>query len=210
MSRMSHGSPVVGSSVLTFCSSEANFISSSMSRLLFSFSPSVPSAHDHAALAVVADAGGTRRQLHVGARAVRHRRAGLRQHLDLAIVEPHGVGDDGRRTEDAALVHLLDRAPAELAQALLDLPDRLRRVGVDAGAELLGQRCRAAEHLRRAVEDVLQPDPRAHAAVGGDEVRLQQAAVRLQRLEVVVAIGAVRRQRRPDADVVGRLAPSPP
>ena len=47
-------------------------------------------------------------------------------HLDLAIVEPHGVGDDGRRSEDAALVHLLDRAPAELAQALLDLPDRLR------------------------------------------------------------------------------------
>ena len=42
MARMSHGSPSVGSSVDTFWRSEANFISSNRSRLLFSFSPSVP------------------------------------------------------------------------------------------------------------------------------------------------------------------------
>ncbi len=42
MARTSHGSPVVGSRVETFCSSEANFISSIRSRLLFSFSPSLP------------------------------------------------------------------------------------------------------------------------------------------------------------------------
>ena len=43
MARMSHGSPTVGSSVDTFSSSEANFISSSRSSELFSFSPSLPS-----------------------------------------------------------------------------------------------------------------------------------------------------------------------
>ena len=42
MPRMSHGSPTVGSSPLTLASSDANFISSSRSRLLFSFSPSDP------------------------------------------------------------------------------------------------------------------------------------------------------------------------
>ena len=112
--------------------------------------------------------------------------------------------------EDAALVHLLDRPAAELAQALLDLPDRLRRVGVDAGAELVRQRCGGPEHLGRAVEEVLEPDPRPHPPVGRDEVALEQTAVRLDRLEVVVPIGAVRRERRADADVVGGLAPSPP
>ncbi len=42
MSRMSQGSPTVGSSVDTFCSSDANFISENRSRVLFSFSPSDP------------------------------------------------------------------------------------------------------------------------------------------------------------------------
>ena len=49
------------------------------------------------------------------------------------------------------------------------------------------------------------PTQRAHAPVGRHEVALEQAAVRLDRLEVVVPIGAVRRERGPDADVGGGL-----
>ena len=115
------------------------------------------------------------------------------------------MGDDRRRAEDAALVHLLDRPATVLAQALLDLPDRLGRVGVDAGAELLGQLGRGPEHLGRAVEEVLEPDPAAHPTVRRGEVALEQAAVGLDRLEVVVAIGAVRGQRGADAHLGGRL-----
>ena len=80
---------------------------------------------------------------------MRDRGAGLREQLDLAVVEPHAVRDDRALGEDAAVVEHLDRAAAQALQRLLHLPDRLRRVRVEPGAELLHQGERLAEALLR-------------------------------------------------------------
>ncbi len=62
------------------------------------------------------------------------------------------------------------------------------------------------KHCSRAVEEVLEPDPRAHPAVGRGAVGLEQPPVRLDRLEVVeaVLVGHVRDQGGAEADGLGR------
>ena len=113
------------------------------------------------------------------------------------------MGDDHALTEHSPLVEHLDRSAAEAAQRLLDLPDRLRRVGVDPGVELFGKCHRGLERTCGAVEEVLEPDPRADPAVGGIAVRREQRPVRLDRLEVVVALGVgdVRHERGADPEL---------
>ena len=214
MSRTSHGSPVVGSRVDTFCSSDANFISSSRSRLLFSFSPSLPRPTAMPAAPQVADAGRPRRQLHVRARAVRDRRC---RSAPAARSRGRRATRSGRRPcarpRMPRLVEHLDRPATEPLQRLLDLPDRLRRVRVDAGVELLGQRRAASrKHSRRAVEEVLEPDPGAHPPVGRVAVGLEQrdGSTRASRSSRSLAVGDVGDERGPDADRLGRGRPSPP
>ena len=97
-------------------------------------------------------------------------------------------------------------APEPL-QRLLHLPDRLRRVGVDPGVELLRQARRAPRSTPvGAVEQVLEAHPGADPAVGGGPVRFEQPPVGLHRLEVVEAglVGHVGHQRGPDARRFGR------
>ena len=159
--------------------------------------------HRHALLAVEADPGRARRQLHVGTGAVGDAGAGLHHQLHLPVVQPHPVGDHGLGSQNPPVVELLDRAAAELAQALLHFPDRLRRMGVDTGVELLGQGGCPSEHVRRAIEDVLEAHPSAHPAIGGHPVGLQQPAIGLQGLEVVVQVGGIGGQGGPDPDGLG-------
>ena len=77
-----------------------------------------------------------------------NRGPGLGEELDLTFVEPDAMRDDCLRTEDPALVELLDGASTELLEALLNFPDRLGAVGVDAGVELFGEGRSVAKHLR--------------------------------------------------------------
>ena len=132
-------------------------------------------------------------------RAVCNRGVGLREDLDLPVGEPYAVRHDGAGPEDAAVVEHLDRAAAPSLQRLLDLPDRLRRMRVQSGAELVHELDRLREALLRAVHEVLEADPRAHAPVGRDRVRFEQPPVRFDALEEVEAllVGDVGHERGP-------------
>src|SRR5207248_2186715 len=78
-----------------------------------------------------------RRELHVRAWAVSHRRPGIAQQTDLLVVQPHAVRDDGSGAQEPTVEELVDGPPTEPAERLLDLPNRLGGVRVDAGIELL-------------------------------------------------------------------------
>ena len=88
-------------------------------------------------------------------------------------------------------------------------------MGVQAGAELVHQVDRLREAFLRAVHEVFEPDPRAHATVGRDCMRLQEPAVRLDGLEEVEAllVGDVRNERGPQPELgrdVGGALHEPP
>ena len=61
------------------------------------------------------------------------------------------------------------------------------------------------EGLRRAVEEVLEANPRSDATIGSLAMGLEQLAVRFERLEVVEPfhVGHVGNERRADADGLG-------
>ena len=172
---------------------------------MFSFSPSRAQAHDHAGGRMWPIAGRPRRQLHVGARAVRHGRSGARHQLDLAVVEPDAVGDDRARPEDPPLVEHLD-GPTPQRSSDCSTSQVVSDEWVCRPVSNSSARAGAGEARLGAVQQVLEADPGPHpapGAVGAD--RLEQRPVGVDRLEVVVAglVGDVGHERGPDAQPLG-------
>ena len=119
-------------------SSEATFISSNMSKLLFSFSPSVPMPTGTASGQHRTDAGDAAGELHVADRIMRHRNAAARDQVDFAGVEPDAMGDHrARRLEEAEVVEREHRPLAVAPGEFGDLDFRLAAMGVKAGVMFL-------------------------------------------------------------------------
>ena len=137
-------------------SSEATFISSNMSRLLFSFSPSVPMPTATPGLEHILDPRDAARELHVADRIVRDADAAFGEQRDLGVIEPHRVRD--HRLADVEEAQALERLHWTQAVALLHLRHFdfvFARMGVKSGTDSAGQdRSRGAGRPRRHRTDV--------------------------------------------------------
>src|SRR6185369_8872546 len=145
-------------------------------------------------------------ELHVRRRAVRNPRPGRGDQLDLRVVEPHAVRDDGPPAVERATPGDLGQRPAAVAaQRLLDLPPALAGVYVQPRVVFGREGGRVGEGPRGAVEEVLQPDPGPDPPAKRLAMGRQQRARRVDRLEVVVTglVCDVRDERRPDAQLTG-------
>ena len=100
-------------------SSEATFISSNMSRLLFSFSPSVPMPTATPALSISSTRAMPLASFMLLTRIVRDADAALGEQRDLVVVEPHRVRD--HRLADVEEAEALEHLHGAQAVALLHL-----------------------------------------------------------------------------------------
>ena len=75
-------------------------------------------------------------ELEVRDRVAHDGRAALRDQVELGVVEPHGVGEQGARPEHARAVQVGGGAIAVVADAVVDLALGLREVDVDRDVAL--------------------------------------------------------------------------
>ena len=201
----------LGSTRLARCISDANFITSNMSRLLLHSAASWPSPTLMPGGQHLGHARDAVAELRVRARVVRDLRAGLAHQRDLGVGEPDAVrGDAVGRPRMPAVVGDLGRAAAEPLLRVLHLGERLVQVDVDAGAEVVRERPRFPQQPLRGERQPLDPDVDLDPAVRRAVRLLVTRLVVLERVQVVLVVGDVVRQDGADADLLGRVARAPP